>query len=148
MNTRLIGLAVAALALATTSAAIAQQPKSGGILRMYHRDSPPSMSIHEEATDLGHVIRSWRSSTTSSCTTSTRRRTASTRSCPTWPTSWAWSEDGKTLTFKLRQGVKWHDGKPFTAADVKCTFDMLLGQGAGTASARTRARTGTATSRR
>jgi peptide/nickel transport system substrate-binding protein len=26
----------------------------------------------------------------------------------------------------LRQGVKWHDGKPFTAADVKCTFDLLM----------------------
>jgi len=35
--------------------------------------------------------------------------------------SWAWSEDGKELTFKLRQDVKWHDGNPFTAADVKCT---------------------------
>src|SRR6267143_832128 len=30
------------------------------------------------------------------------------------------------LTFPLRQGVKWHNGKPFTAADVKCTFDLLM----------------------
>ena len=52
-----------------------------------------------------------------------------TRSSPIWPTSWAWSEDGKELTFPLRQGVKWHDGKPFTAADVKCTWDLLLGNG-------------------
>ena len=28
----------------------------------------------------------------------------------------------------MRQGVKWHDGKPFTAADVKCTFDLLQGK--------------------
>ena len=28
----------------------------------------------------------------------------------------------------MRQGVKWHDGKPFTSADVKCTFDMLMGK--------------------
>ncbi len=42
--------------------------------------------------------------------------------------SWAWSGDGKTLTFKLRKDVKWHDGKPFTSADVKCTFDMLMGK--------------------
>jgi len=32
------------------------------------------------------------------------------------------------LTFPLRQGVKWHDGKPFTAQDVKCTWDMLTGK--------------------
>ncbi len=42
--------------------------------------------------------------------------------------SWAWSDDKKVLNFKLRQGVKWHDGKQFTSADVKCTFDMLMGK--------------------
>jgi peptide/nickel transport system substrate-binding protein len=41
--------------------------------------------------------------------------------------SWTWSEDGKELTIKLRHGVKWHDGKPFTTADVKCTWDLLQG---------------------
>jgi peptide/nickel transport system substrate-binding protein len=30
----------------------------------------------------------------------------------------------------LRDGVKWHDGKPFTSADVKCTWDLLTGGGA------------------
>src|SRR6185369_10204791 len=47
---------------------------------------------------------------------------------PELATSWQWSEDKKALTFKLREGVKWHDGKPFTSADVKCTFDMLMGK--------------------
>src|SRR5260221_11131384 len=42
--------------------------------------------------------------------------------------SWSVSEDGKDLTFKLRQGVKWHDGRPFTANDVKCTWDLLQGK--------------------
>jgi peptide/nickel transport system substrate-binding protein len=42
--------------------------------------------------------------------------------------SWSWSEDGTELSFKLREGVKWHDGRPFTAADVKCTYDLLMGR--------------------
>src|SRR5947209_20023342 len=42
--------------------------------------------------------------------------------------SWSWSEDGNDLTFKLHQGVNWHDGKRFTAADVKCTWDLLQGK--------------------
>ncbi len=36
-------------------------------------------------------------------------------------TSWESSADGKTITFKLRSGVTWHDGKPFTSADVQFT---------------------------
>ena len=42
--------------------------------------------------------------------------------------SWSWDEDGTRLTFKLHEGVKWHDGKPFTANDVKCTWDLLHGK--------------------
>jgi peptide/nickel transport system substrate-binding protein len=47
---------------------------------------------------------------------------------PELATDWAWDEDGTRLVFHLRQGVKWHDGKPFTAADVKCTWDLLQGK--------------------
>ncbi len=35
--------------------------------------------------------------------------------------SWEAAPDGKTITFKLRQGVTWHDGKPFSSADVAYT---------------------------
>ncbi|MYM37938.1 ABC transporter substrate-binding protein [Duganella qianjiadongensis] len=39
--------------------------------------------------------------------------------------SWAYAKDGKSLTLHLRQDVKWHDGKPFTAADVKFTLELV-----------------------
>lgn len=40
---------------------------------------------------------------------------------PVLATAWEATPDGKTVTFKLRQGVTWHDGRPFTAADVQYT---------------------------
>ena len=42
--------------------------------------------------------------------------------------SWAWDTSGTKLTFKLRSGVTWHDGKPFTAKDVQCTWHRLNGR--------------------
>ena len=44
---------------------------------------------------------------------------------PDLATRWTWNESRTAVTFTLRQGVTWHDGKPFTAADVKCTWDMV-----------------------
>lgn len=39
--------------------------------------------------------------------------------------SWTQSSDGRSITFKLRQGVKWHDGKPFTSRDVAFTYEAI-----------------------
>jgi len=39
--------------------------------------------------------------------------------------SWQVSSDGKTYTFNLRRGVKFHDGRPFTSKDVKYSLDKL-----------------------
>lgn len=53
---------------------------------------------------------------------------------PALATSSEYSTDGKSITYKLRQGVKWHDGTSFTADDVKFTWDVIkqhnLGQAA------------------
>lgn len=40
--------------------------------------------------------------------------------------TWTISKDSKVYTFNLAKGVKWHDGKPFTSADVKWTFDQII----------------------
>lgn len=45
--------------------------------------------------------------------------------------SWTISDDGLHATFKLRPGVQWHDGAPFSAEDVKFTFDAILDLSSG-----------------
>ena len=46
---------------------------------------------------------------------------------PGLATSWEVLDNGMRIRFKLREGVKFHDGEPFNAAAVKFTFDRLLG---------------------
>ncbi|MBV9200876.1 MAG: ABC transporter substrate-binding protein [Alphaproteobacteria bacterium] len=112
-------------ALFATNPTFAQ--KQGGILKMYSPDSPASMSIHEEATIISerpmmgvfnnlvmfdqHVPQN-----------------SLTSIVPDLATGWSWNEEGTELTFTLRQGVTWHDGTPFTAKDVQCTWDILTGK--------------------
>jgi peptide/nickel transport system substrate-binding protein len=117
----------AALALAAISASAAAQ-KPGGILKIPHGDSPASMSIHEESTIVseGPMMAVFNNLVMFDQHIPQNRLDTI---VPDLAVEWSWSEDGTTLTFKLRQGVKWHDGKPFTANDVKCTWDLLLGKG-------------------
>jgi peptide/nickel transport system substrate-binding protein len=120
-------MAAAALLLATSSGETALTQKPGGILQMPDFASPASMSMHEESTITAgiplmgvfnnlvifdqHVAQNSLASIV-----------------PDLASDWSWDEAGTALTFHLRQGVKWHDGKPFTAADVKCTWDALAGK--------------------
>ena len=120
---------LAGLTLALTLlAAPAWAQKPGGVLHVTHRDNPPSASIHEEATISTVMPFSgvYNNLVVFDPATGQDRMD---RVLPELATEWAWSEDGRTLTFKLRDGVKWHDGKPFSSADVKCTWDMILGKG-------------------
>jgi peptide/nickel transport system substrate-binding protein len=47
------------------------------------------------------------------------------KATPMLATSWSWGAGNKALTFTIRQGVKWSDGTPMTAADVAFTFNMI-----------------------
>jgi peptide/nickel transport system substrate-binding protein len=51
---------------------------------------------------------------------------------PNLATAWTVSPDSKTYTFTLKDGVKWHDGQPFTAADVKFSYDLYMTPETGT----------------
>ncbi|MBI4279985.1 MAG: ABC transporter substrate-binding protein, partial [Armatimonadetes bacterium] len=58
--------------------------------------------------------------------TLTRYRPKDLQPVPGLAASWEASEGGRIWTFKLRKGVKWHDGRPFTAHDVKFTFEGIV----------------------
>src|SRR6185437_13477154 len=117
----------AALAAAMLASGPVSAQKSGGTLKIQHWDSPASMSILEEATYS--VVVPMMGVFNNLVVYDQHVAQNSLRTIqPDLAESWAWGDDGKTLTFKLRQGVRWHDGKPFTAADVKCTFDLLQGK--------------------
>ena len=47
------------------------------------------------------------------------------KATPWLATSWAWTNGNKTLAFTIRNGVKWNDGTPMTAADVAFTFNLM-----------------------
>lgn len=55
---------------------------------------------------------------------------------PYLATKWSVSEDKMTFRYKLREGVKWHDGVEFTAEDVKFSFDILFQDKFNTVTAR------------
>jgi len=119
---------LAALALALGPGTAAAQ-KSGGVLKLPHGDSPASVSIHEESTIVaeGPMMAVFNNLVMFDQHIAQNRLDTI---VPDLASEWSWNEDGTVLTFKLRQGVKWHDGKPFTARDVKCTWDLLQGKGA------------------
>jgi peptide/nickel transport system substrate-binding protein len=128
MHTRLAPGAFLLIALMTVSSAWSAPggPKRGGVLNAMHREDPPSLSIHEEATISTnwpmmacynnlvafHPLRGQESAATLVGELAER---------------WQWQDGGKALVFALRQGVRWHDGRPFTSRDVKYTFDTVRG---------------------
>ena len=122
-------LAAAALSTVALTAASALAEKSGGVLRLPMITSPASMSIHEELTiaTLGPMMGVFNNLVMFDQHVPQNSLDSI---VPDLASSWAWSEDGKELTFKLRQGVKWHDGKPFTGRDVQCTWDLIAGKSA------------------
>ena len=120
-----IGLSVITALCVSSAPALAQ--KRGGILRSPNIANPPSGSIHEEGTIAVFEPFSPIYNNLMVFDLAAKQNRPDTI-IPELATEWVWSEDRTKLTVKLRQGVQWHDGKPFTSADVKCTFDGLSGR--------------------
>jgi peptide/nickel transport system substrate-binding protein len=109
------------------AAGTAAAQKPGGILRIYNRDSPPSMSILEESA-LSTVLPMMGVFNNLIVYDQHIAQNSEKSVMPELAAAWSWSEDGTRLAFKLRDGVRWHDGRPFTARDVRCTWDLLTGK--------------------
>ena len=118
---------VVALAVGFVFADPALAQKSGGVLRTYNSTNPPSASIVEEATIATAMAFSAVFNNLLIFDQSKPRNGLDTI-MPELAESWAWDESRARLTFRLRQGVRWHDGKPFTARDVQCTWHKILGK--------------------
>src|SRR5262245_16076256 len=109
------------------------KPRYGGELVFAVPSEPPSYDGHRETTfGLIHPIAPHYN---------TLLRTDPTDRTGTKPVgdlaeSWTVSKDGLTYTFKLRRGVKFHDGSEMTSRDVKASYDKIVFPPAGVASAR------------
>jgi peptide/nickel transport system substrate-binding protein len=116
---------IAALLAASVTSGPAAAQKPGGILKMYVWDNPPSVSMLDGVNPIGQ--RTTMGVFNNLVMFDQHLKQSSLQSIvPDLATGWSWNEEGTALTLPLRQGVRWHDGKPFTAKDVQCTWDLLL----------------------
>jgi peptide/nickel transport system substrate-binding protein len=119
--------AAGALLVSLSVAGAASAQKQGGVLKIGQFDSPASMSIHEESSNTaeGPMMGVFNNLVLYDLHVA-QNSLQSIR--PDLATDWSWDEDRTRLTFHLRRGVTWHDSKPLTANDVKCTWDLLTGK--------------------
>ena len=111
--------AVTATQAAPTAATNASAPKSGGTLVVGLSFEPSGMDPHADLHKFIPII-TWPVYDT------LLYKNPDGTFVPGLATSWDISPDGLTYTFKLRQGVKFHDGTPFNAQAVKFSFDRIV----------------------
>ncbi|MBI4083348.1 MAG: hypothetical protein HY423_12135 [Candidatus Lambdaproteobacteria bacterium] len=115
------GLVVLAALLLTCGGALAQQPKRGGVVTYFNYADPGRLDVHTESPQ---TVQQANAGIYSSLLQFDPERTS--EIIPDLATSYASSQGGTVYSFQLRQGVKWHDGKPFSSADVKVSMDRVL----------------------
>ncbi len=109
----LLGLLVAS--------SMAQQPRRGGILAFIVSAEPPSFDAHREATfALIHPARPHYNLLVKFDPANYPKVV------PDLAESWTISSDGRTYTFKIRRGVRFHDGSVLTSRDIKASYDKII----------------------
>jgi len=121
MTTRLLALVLTVLLAAGAGAAAPAQPQSGGTAVVALGGDPETLNL---GITTGYAVGAVAASIYSGLVWIDARGEFR----PDLATAWTVSPDQLTYTFTLRQNVKWHDGRPFTAADVKFTMDEITGK--------------------
>lgn len=111
---------IAAAALAVAVAAPTHAQKKGGTLVMLVQPEPPTLASYAStAAPVGQIA--------AKVFDGLAEYDFNLKPVPSLAESWTISPDGKTITFRLRRDVRFHDGKPFTSADVKFSvLDVLV----------------------
>jgi len=115
---------IAAALIAAPADAQTAKPKRGGILNSVLTEDPPGLLVHESAT----ISNVW---PMSPCYSNLvifdplKPLDSAETVIPELAEKWSWQDNFRNLVFFLRKNVKWHDGRPFTSADVKYTFDAV-----------------------
>lgn len=113
---------VVVLAVIVVLPDVAPAQKRGGTLVMLVQPEPPTLASYISTSGpIGQV--------TTKVYEGLLEYDFSLKPIPGLAESWTVSADGKTLTFKLQKGVKFHDGKPFTSADVQFSILEVLKKG-------------------
>src|SRR5712691_5824887 len=123
----LVALAALAVLVASVAVAIpgaataAETPRKGGVLLAAIGADPPSLDPHQESTFATIQLVAPLYSTLLQIDPYAYPKIIGDAA-----TEWKISPDGLTYTFKIRHGIRFHDGSPLTAADVKATYDKIV----------------------
>jgi peptide/nickel transport system substrate-binding protein len=131
-TTHWLPLAAAFSLAATAMVAEAQSPKRGGTLNFAVVAEPPTTDCHGTGTfAMVHPVAPQYSTLLMFTGPHDAQKIEGDLA-----ESWDISQDGLTYTFKLRKGVKFHDGSNFTAADIKATYERIYNPGPDVVSVR------------
>src|SRR5213596_2376433 len=104
-------VALAVIVLIVSGVAVAQTPRRGGVLRVGNLGEPPALDAHWTTASITETL-------TNHIYEGLYSLDATNRPIPMLAESHTVSKDGLTYTFKLRQGIKFHNGKEMTSEDV------------------------------
>jgi peptide/nickel transport system substrate-binding protein len=132
LRTAVLALLVATVVMAVPAAVRATDtPRRGGILLAVIAAEPPSLDPHQEGTFANiQLVAPFYSTLLQFNPTNFPEIIGD------LATEWKISSDGLTYTFKVRQGVRFHDGSPLTAADIKASYDKIASPPPGVVSFR------------